>query len=119
MLQVKRLRHGGALVGDAIYDCERGLEEPIALHDIEHLAQAPIVPSYDSIEDLLHPVLRNGRPLGEPPSLDEARARCQADLAALSPRSKRFLGNPQPVSVVGLDDHVHARKLELIAKPTR
>ncbi|HEX4452241.1 MAG TPA: nicotinate phosphoribosyltransferase [Kofleriaceae bacterium] len=114
VLGVKRLRKAGALVGDAIYDCERGLVEPIALHDIEQLAQAPIVPSYDSIEDLLHPVLRNSKRVDAGGDLEEARARCQADLAALSPRSKRFL-NPQPY-VVGLDDHVHARKLELIAQ---
>jgi nicotinate phosphoribosyltransferase len=108
------MREAGALVGDAIYDCERGLVEPVALHDIEHLAQAASVPSYDSIEDLLQPAMRDGRRVGAVDDLDAARARCQADLAALSPRSKRFL-NPQPY-VVGLDDHVHARKVELIAK---
>ena len=76
------------------------------------IAQAPIVPSYDSIEDLLQPALRGGQRAGAIDDLDTARARCQADLAALSLRSKRFL-NPQPY-VVGLDDHVHARKVELI-----
>jgi nicotinate phosphoribosyltransferase len=114
VLGVKRLRKAGALVGDVIYDCERGLALPIALHDIENLAQAPGVPSYDSIEDLLKPAMRGGRRVDASDDLDAARARCRADLAALSPRSKRFL-NPQPYAV-GLDDHVHARKLELIAK---
>jgi nicotinate phosphoribosyltransferase len=113
VLGVKRLRKAGSLVGDVIYDTERGLAEPIAIHDIEQPALAAIAPSYDSIEDLLQPALRDGRPLGEPPSLEAARARAVADLAALSPRTKRF-SNPQPY-VVGLDDHVHTRKLELVA----
>jgi hypothetical protein len=48
------------------------------------------------------------------PGLEAARARAHADLEALSVRTKRFL-NPQPYPV-GLDGHVHRRKLELIAE---
>jgi nicotinate phosphoribosyltransferase len=114
VLGVKRLREGGALVGDAIYDVERGLAEPIAIHDIEHPTRPAAQPRFDSIEDLLVPVLDRGRRIAPPDTLDAARARCAADLAALSPRTKRFL-NPQPYAV-GLDDYVHARKLELIAR---
>jgi len=114
VLGVKRLRMAGMLVGDAIYDVERGLVEPIALHDIEHPQRAAITPSFDAADDLLEPALDRGKRVGVRDDLEQARARAAADLAALSPRTKRFL-NPQPYAV-GLDDHVHARKLELIAK---
>ncbi|MBZ0233554.1 MAG: hypothetical protein K8M05_14610, partial [Deltaproteobacteria bacterium] len=46
--------------------------------------------------------------------LAAARARAAADLAALSPRTRRFL-NPQPYPV-GLDPVLHERKLALVAE---
>ena len=113
MLGVRRLREGGALVGDAIYDVQRGLAEPIAIHDIEHPELPAETPRFDAAEDLLQPALDRGASVGAPGTLAQARARAASDLAALSPRTKRFL-NPQPY-VVGLDRHVHVRKLELIA----
>jgi nicotinate phosphoribosyltransferase len=114
VLGVKRMREAGVLVGDAIYDLERGFTEPVALHDIEHPGLPPVRPSFDAIDDLLKPQLDRGKRVGKPDTLEAARARAAADLAALSPRTKRFL-NPQPYAV-GLDDRVHHRKLELIAK---
>jgi nicotinate phosphoribosyltransferase len=114
MLGVRRLRSHGVLVGDAIYDVQHGLAEPIAIHDIEHPTQPASSPGFDSSEDLLQPALDRGIPVGTPPSLEAARARAAKELSELSPRTKRFL-NPQPYPV-GLDDHVHARKLELIAR---
>ncbi len=111
-LQVRRLRRAGALVGDVIYDSERGLAGP-ALHDIEHPGLPPATPEFDSSFDLLTTAIDRGK-LVAMPELEMARARAAADLAALSQRTRRFL-NPQPYPV-GLDRHVHERKLELIAK---
>jgi nicotinate phosphoribosyltransferase len=118
-LQVRRLRRGGELVADIIYDSEHGLDAP-ELHDIEDPNRAPLVPRFDDSSDLLACVLERGEPRGVfatdhtgAAPIDVARRRAAADLAALSPRSKRFL-NPQPYPV-GLDRHVHERKLELIA----
>jgi nicotinate phosphoribosyltransferase len=113
VLQVKRLRHRGELVGDVIFDSEHGCESPCSLHDIEHPLRAPFVPTHDTEEELLAPIMDNGvaRQL---PDLDAARARAHADLESLSVRTRRFL-NPQPYPV-GLDGHVHRRKLELIAE---
>ncbi len=113
ILQVRRLRRGAELVGDVIYDSERGLEQPIALHDIDDPHRAPLSPASDAFEDLLVPILDRGAPVGPEPMLEDARKRAAADLAMLSPRTKRFM-NPQPYPV-GLDDHVHRRKLELVA----
>jgi nicotinate phosphoribosyltransferase len=113
VLQVKRLRQAGELVGDVIFDSEHGCESPCAIHDIEHPLRAPFVPTHDTQEDLLAPIMEGGTPVPLP-GLDAARARAAADLASLSSRTKRFL-NPQPYPV-GLDGHVHRRKRELIAE---
>lgn len=116
VLQVKRLRQGGELVGDVIYDSEHGTTEPYTLHDIDDPTRAPCAPPYDSAEDLLVTVLDRGQAKSQP-GLGAARERAAAELAALSLRTKRFL-NPQPYPV-GLDSHVHRRKHELIAAARR
>ena len=115
VLGVRRLSRGGHFVGDAIYDTERGIAAaPLQLHDIEHMARAPVTPAYDAAIDLLAPALADGKRVGAIATLEDARARAAADLAALSPRHKRYQ-NPQPYPV-GLDARVHQRKLELIAR---
>jgi nicotinate phosphoribosyltransferase len=58
-------------------------------------------------------VLDRGQPTAAPLDLETARRRAASDLAALSPRTKRFM-NPQPYPV-GLDRHVHERKQQLVA----
>ncbi len=112
ILQVKRLRLGGVLVGDIIYDREAGFSGP-TLHDIEDPLRAPITPAFDAADDLLVTYLDHGEVVRAPDSLDVARARAASELAALSPRTRRFL-NPQPYPV-GLDRHVHTLKQRLIA----
>jgi nicotinate phosphoribosyltransferase len=116
MLAVKRLRQGGELVGDVIYDELAGYAGP-ALHDIEDPTRPPLVPAFDAAEDLLVRYLDAGEVVRSPDSLDAARARAAAELLQLSPRTRRFL-NPQPYPI-GLDHHVHARKQQLIAEARR
>lgn len=111
-LGVRRLRRAGQLVGDLIYDVEAGVAAP-ALHDLDDPDRPPVTPDFDSASDLLVRYLDRGQLVRPPDTLAEARARAAADLAALSPRCRRFL-NPQPYPV-GLDPHVHARKRALIA----
>jgi nicotinate phosphoribosyltransferase len=111
VLQVRRLRLGGELTGDVIYDVEAGYAGP-TLHDIEHPSLPALTPAFDTSEDLLVPRLQDGRPVGDDESLEAIRARAARELAALSPRTRRFL-NPQPYPV-GLDARVHARKQELV-----
>ena len=112
VLQVRRLRKGTELVGDILYDSEHGLGGT-ALYDIEDPLRAGFSPQFDSGEDLLVPMLDKGQVVRPPDDLLTARARAAADLSSLSPRTRRFL-NPQP-HPVGLDKHVHERKLALIA----
>ena len=113
VLAVKRLRRDGELAGDVIYDSERGFVGP-AIHDIEHPMLPPHTPPHDQADDLLVRVMDRGTVLAPLPGLEAARARAAAELAALSPRTRRFL-NPQPYPV-GLDNHVHARKMKMIAE---
>jgi len=112
VLQVKRLRRNGELVGDVIYDQRRGFAGPM-LHDIEDPTRPPYTPGFDSADDLLVTYLDRGEPVRVPDDLATARTRAAAELAQLSPRTRRFL-NPQPYPV-GLDDHVATRKQALIA----
>jgi nicotinate phosphoribosyltransferase len=116
LLAVKRLRRGGELVGDVIYDELAGYAGP-ALHDIEDPTRPPFEPPFDAAEDLLVRYLDAGRLVRAPDDLATARARATRELAQLSPRTRRFL-NPQPYPV-GLDARVHARKQELIALARR
>ena len=112
-LQVKRLRTAdGMLAGDVIYDSHAGFTGP-ALHDIDDPTRAPVAPEHATATDLLVTYLDGGKEVREADDLETARARAKAELAQLSPRSRRFL-NPQPYPV-GLDRHVHERKQELIA----
>ena len=114
ILQVVRFRRGGELVADIIYDVENSQAFPTKLYDIEDLMRPPLKIEWDDSEDLLSCVIDRGEPVGTAPDLEAARARAKADLAALSPRTKRFL-NSQPYPV-GLDQHVHDRKQQLIAE---
>jgi nicotinate phosphoribosyltransferase len=111
VLQVRRLRNAGEYVGDVIYDSHHGCAAPCVLHDIEDPLKPTIAPAHDAADDLLVTIVDRGQPLPLP-ELEDARRRAAADLAMLSPRTKRFL-NPQPYPV-GLDEHVHRRKQQLI-----
>jgi nicotinate phosphoribosyltransferase len=112
-LGVRRLRRGGELVADIIYDVDTGLTAA-ALHDIEDPVRPAYVPVYDDASDLLVTYLRAGQRVQPADSIASARARAARELGELSPRARRFL-NPQPYPV-GLDPHVHTRKLALIAE---
>lgn len=113
ILAVRRLRRAGELVADILYDSEVGFRVAV-LHDIDDPTRAPHAPAFDDDTDLLVTYLRRGEPVCEPDSLEAARARAARELAQLSPRTRRFL-NPQPYPV-GLDPHVHACKLQMLAE---
>jgi nicotinate phosphoribosyltransferase len=112
-LAVRRLRRGGELVADIIYDSAVGLRAPV-LHDIEDPFKPPYAPAFDEDADLLVTYLRHGEPVAEVDPLATARERAARELGQLSPRARRFL-NPQPYPV-GLDPHVHTRKQQLVAE---
>jgi len=112
--QVRRFWRGDALVADVVYDVERGLGRPPVLWDIEDPSRSSPVVDFDRESDLLVRYLDRGAPAAPRSTVADARARAAADLAALTPRTRRFL-NPQPYPV-GLDPAVHHRKRELVAR---
>jgi len=111
-LAVRRLRRGGELVADIIYDSDAGWQTA-QLHDLEDPFRPAWTPEFDDASELLVTYLRLGHPVRDPDSLADARVRAARELDQLSPRVRRFL-NPQPYPV-GLDPHVHARKQQLVA----
>jgi nicotinate phosphoribosyltransferase len=116
-LAVRRFRQGGELVADVIYDTARGLTRPAALHDLDDPTRVIAIGADAADEELLTPALSGGARVRPPATIEQARARAAADLAALSPRTRRFL-NPQPYAV-GLDPAVQAQKLALIEQARR
>jgi nicotinate phosphoribosyltransferase len=70
-----------------------------------------IDPSW-ATEDLVLPVLRKGARLAEPPSLEAARARAQAQIHNLHPAIRRLL-NPH-IYPVGLEMRLHERRSALV-----
>ncbi|MEZ4361781.1 MAG: nicotinate phosphoribosyltransferase [Kofleriaceae bacterium] len=116
-LQVCRLHRGDEWAADIIYDEEAGLSRPLLLHDLEDPTRVTSVGPVDREELLLEPVMVRGELVARDASLATARARAQAQLARLSPRTRRFL-NPQPYPV-GLDAAVHAEKRRLLEAARR
>ncbi len=110
---VRRYRKDGLLVGDVIHDAVAGAPAtPARAWDLDDPTRSFALDG--DAEDVLVTVLRDGRRTGAEGDLNAARARAAADLAALSPRTRRF-ANPQPYPV-GLDPVLHERKLALVAK---
>jgi nicotinate phosphoribosyltransferase len=69
---------------------------------------------HDTATDLLVRYIEHGQVIREPDALAIARERARTELAMLSPRTRRFM-NPQPYPV-GLDNRVHVKKQQLIAR---
>jgi len=111
--QVRRFSKDGLFVADAIYDSELGLSSPCRIIDPIDPDRSRKLEGLES-EDLLVPVLRRGQSVYTLPSLRESRAHCLAQLAQLSPASKR-LDNPHSYPV-GLESQLHERKEVLIRK---
>jgi nicotinate phosphoribosyltransferase len=110
---VRRFTKDGVLSGDVIHDALAGAPlAPARAWNIEDPTNSYALDGEG--EDLLVTVIENGKRTNREGDLVAARARAAADLAALSPRTRRFM-NPQPYPV-GLDPVLHERKLALVAK---
>ena len=79
--QTRRFLRGRGFLRDLIFDVELGTDQTDEPH-----------------QDLLAPVLRSGRPVEEPPTLHESRARALDQLARL-PAGTRRLVDPDPYPV--------------------
>jgi nicotinate phosphoribosyltransferase len=75
ILQVRRYFRDGIAMGDMICDEHSPPNADVALGDGTETSQRWVVPAGATFEELLVPVFRDGRRVGELPSLEEIRAR--------------------------------------------
>lgn len=114
VLQVRRFHAAREFIGDAIYDESRPLPERITIVDPADATRRKTFPAAARYEDLLVPILRRGKLVYRPPSLDAIRARAQSQLSLLHGGIKR-LDNPHRYPA-GLEQTLHELKTDLILR---
>lgn len=110
--QVRRYSQGGEYAGDLIYDEPSGLPEAPTMVDPLDLTRRKVFPAGAVGEDLLVPVLRQGRRVYDPPGLEEIRRRVREQLSGFHGGVKRFV-NPHRYPV-GLEQGYFDLKTRLI-----
>jgi nicotinate phosphoribosyltransferase len=110
--QVRRYGAGDDLVGDMIYDVERGAPEGATMVDPKDPTRRKTLPPSTPWTDLLVPAVRAGRVVYTPPALDAVRRQAQEQLARFHGGVKRFL-NPHQYPV-GLEAGLFDLKTRLI-----
>lgn len=114
ILQVRRFRTAREFAGDAIYDECLPPPSRITIVDPADPTRRKNFPAGAQHQDLLVPILRRGKLVYRPPSLDSIRARVQSQLAMLYGGIKR-LDNPHQYPA-GLELTLHELKTELILR---
>jgi len=112
ILQVRRFRQGGELLGDMIFDERDGLGATPVMVDPLDLTRRREIPADAEGEDLLVPVFRGGERVYDPPGLEEIRRRVGEQLAGFHGGVKRFV-NPHRYPV-GLELGYFERKTRLV-----
>ena len=108
--QIRRFRDASGLLADVIYDLELGISEPCEWLDLA--GRTFRVPGAAVGDDLLTPVARRGRLVGEARSAAEIRHYAGEQLESLAP-AVRHLESPA-VHPVGLDVGLHRLRERLI-----
>jgi nicotinate phosphoribosyltransferase len=114
ILQVRRFRSAGRPIGDVIFDVRRRIAGDCVLVDLADPGRRQTFPAGTPGEDLLVPVLREGKRVYDAPPVEEARRLAQQQLDAFSAGVKR-LENPESYPV-GLEEGLDRHKRELIEK---
>ncbi|RCK80962.1 MAG: Nicotinate phosphoribosyltransferase [Candidatus Ozemobacter sibiricus] len=114
LLQVRRFTDGNECLGDLIYDTGLGVPpEPVMVDPMDPTRRKKI-PAGATGEDLLIPVVRQGKVVYRPPPIGEIRERARLQLQRFHGGVKRFV-NPHPYPV-GLEQKLHELKTRLILK---
>jgi nicotinate phosphoribosyltransferase len=115
ILQVRRFTSAaGEFIADAIFDTLLGIRAPITIIDPTDATRRKLIPENTRYEDLLVPVLRQGRPVYDVPPLYESQRRTRAELASLHPGVRRFV-NPHQYPA-GLERELYESRQRLILK---
>ncbi len=112
--QVRRFTLVGEFRGDAIFDEEHGLTQPVTIVHPSDATRTKTMPDGASTEDLLQPVYRAGKLVTELPSLSLIQQRAREQLTKLHATVKR-LQHPHAYPA-GVERTLHERKLELIRR---
>ncbi|MGA2034697.1 MAG: nicotinate phosphoribosyltransferase [Thermoguttaceae bacterium] len=114
ILQVRRFCESGEAIGDLIFDEQFPVHGDWTMVDPLDATRRKTIPAGTAGEELLAPVVRQGRCLDGRPSLEESRTRLQGQLGLFHAGIKRF-ANPHGYPV-GLELGLHERKTQLILK---
>ncbi len=110
--QVRRYRHGDGFLADVIYDLALGLPPSPEMIDPLDFTRRRTIPEGTPFEDLLVPVLREGRPVWTAPPLAEVRARAAAQLGQFHGGVKRLV-HPHTFPV-GLERSLYDLRTRLV-----
>jgi nicotinate phosphoribosyltransferase len=110
--QVRRFKADGLFAGDMIYDVRQAAGAQPMIVDPNDPTRRKQFGASAEFEDLLKPVVRNGKVIKRDDSIETVRARRASDLKQLHPTSQRFL-NPH-LYPVGLEPSLHEMKIQMI-----
>lgn len=114
-LQVRRYAGtDGLMQADVIFEEGVPPSLPCRVHDPLIAERCTAVHSAASQEDLLQPVFRRGKFVGQDPPLAEIQRRCRSQVASLRPGIRR-LSNPEEYSA-GLAEELHQKRLAMISE---
>ena len=91
ILQVRRFQRGGQLVADAIYDELEDIDASPKIVDPADLTRRKVIPADAQWQDLLVPILREGKQVYDSPDLPTIRGRTFQQLESLHPAIKSAL----------------------------
>ncbi|NLX99648.1 MAG: nicotinate phosphoribosyltransferase [Rhodopirellula sp.] len=114
ILQVRRFRQRGRVVGDLIFDQRRPLPIGCVAVDPSDPTRRKSIPRDAQGEDLLVPVFRKGRCVYSIPPLEDCRRRAAEQLAEFHAGVKRFVHPHQYPA--GLEAGLHQHKTEMILR---
>ncbi len=114
MLQVRRFYAEDKAVADVIFNELEPEPKDWVLVDPLDATREKSIPPYLEGKDLLVPIFRNGSSVYAAPPIEQIRQKTFSELASFHSGVKRFL-NPHQY-VVGMEQKLYGRKVELIKK---
>ncbi len=112
MLQVRRYRTERGMIGDMVFDENRGVDPRAVIVDSKDTTRRKRLAHEADADDLLQPILREGKRTAEKESLETIRERALRQIAEVHPTIRRFM-NPHEYPV-GLDIGLHELRDQMI-----
>jgi nicotinate phosphoribosyltransferase len=114
-LQVRRFEQEGMLLADAIYDVDRGIpDDEVEIVDPGDPIRRKSIPKGTLFREVLQPVMKEGKRVAGPESLDTIRARCKETIAKMHPGTKRLV-NPHTYPA-GLEQGLHEERERMLTE---